>query len=357
MVYPNGQISVANESAAQILGYSRERLIGKGWAELFLATEGNDDFNQVFVDVIQEERLNLHRTVSYRQISGRKRHLSMTTSFLKQDGRLEGIVLLMDDVTELHRMQELEKAILSENHRIQRERAESLQKLAMAVAHQLRNPLTAIGGLALLLLRRSQDPATVEKVVNDILADTRRLEAIVKSVEEYTRIPRGQPTAVEVSQLLTDLQEYGNAIARHLSRDIQWVYHVEEMNITVDSQSFVLALREVVKNSVEFLGRSKGSILINAYREEGRTAVFEVIDDGIGISEQDCPFIFDPFFTTKAAGVGMGLCRVERILSDHKGTVSVDSRVGRGTAVQLRIPLRGSAEKNELTDERLSPEH
>jgi len=65
-----------------------------------------------------------------------------------------------------------------------------------------------------------------------------------------------------------------------------------------------------------------------------------VWDSGAGISEEDRPYIFDPFFTTKAVGVGMGLCRVKRIVSEHKGVIAVDGSLAKGTKVVIRLPRR-----------------
>jgi len=66
----------------------------------------------------------------------------------------------------------------------------------------------------------------------------------------------------------------------------------------------------------------------------------EIKDSGTGISEEDRSYIFDPFFTTKAVGVGMDLCRVKRIISEHKGELTVDSMPGKGTKVMIRLPNR-----------------
>ena len=64
----------------------------------------------------------------------------------------------------------------------------------------------------------------------------------------------------------------------------------------------------------------------------------KIKDSGIGISEQDRPYIFDPFFTTKAVGVGMGLCKVKRIISEHKGEITVEGNLGKGTKVRIQLP-------------------
>jgi len=338
VINPSGQISITNESASTILGYTKEQLIGKGWAELFFETEENIDFNQVIVDVIQEERLNLHRSVQYMRKSGELLYLSMTTSFLKAEHGLEGIVVLLDDVTVLCELQEREKVILEEKNRIQREKAESLHKLASAVAHQLRNPLTAIGGLTALMSKRIGNEEPYNNYFQDIMSDVKRLERIVKSVEEYTNVQEVAPVKMAMAEIVDELCEQGNILADSLSRTITWNVQCDQSEITVDPKSFMVALREVVRNSVEFLGRSEGLIRIKAFQENHGWIVIEVTDNGSGISDEDLPFIFDPFYTTKTVGVGMGLCKVKRIIADHDGKVSIESRLGIGTKVRIEFP-------------------
>lgn len=338
VINPSGQISITNESASTILGYTREELIGKGWAELFFETEENIDFNQVIIDVIQEERLNLHRSVLYMRQSGELLYLSMTTSFLKAEQGLEGIVVLLDDVTILCELQEREKVILEERNRIQREKAESLHKLASAVAHQLRNPLTAIGGLTVLMSKKIGSEEPYNSYFQNITSDVKRLEKIVTSVEEYTNVRVVAPVKMEVSDIVDELREQGNILAHNLSRTISWNIHCDRCQITVDPKSFMVALLEIVRNSVEFLGRSEGMIEIKAVQESGGRIVIDIIDNGSGIPDEDFPFIFDPFYSTKAVGVGMGLCKVQRIIADHNGKVYVESRPGTGTKVRIELP-------------------
>ncbi|MCK8603509.1 two-component system sensor histidine kinase NtrB [Desulfoferrobacter suflitae] len=338
VINPRGQISVANRSAAIILGYTKDQLLGKGWAELFLEIEENTDFNQVILDVIQEERLNLHRTVQYKRTTGEMLYLSMTTSFLKAQEGLEGIVVLLDDVTTLHQLQEREKTILEERHRIQREKAESLNRLAAAVAHQLRNPLTSIGGLAVLMKKKIGREEPYDTYFENILSDVRRLERIVKSVEEYTAAPALIPVKVDIAAVLEELRQEGDAMAAGISRKIEWRIHSQPIQATVDPKSFKDALGEIVRNAIEFLGRPDGLIEIVARRESDGRVVIEIADNGSGISTENKPFIFDPFFTTKAVGIGMGLCKVQRIMADHNGKIFIESQPGIGTRVKLEFP-------------------
>jgi len=185
VIDPKGEIVTTNRAASEILGYSSEMLKGKGWGELFFDNDQNIDFNQVILDVIQEKRVNLHRSVNYSRPTGETLRLSITTSFLKENEEVAGIVVLMDDITEIDRVRRRERAILEEKNRIQRQRAEGLQKLSLAVAHQIRNPVTSIGGFSMRILKTLDENNPSTDYVHNILTGTKRLEDIVKAVNDY----------------------------------------------------------------------------------------------------------------------------------------------------------------------------
>ena len=147
VINPDGEIVTSNQSASVILGYPCCMFEGKGWGDLFLEDLRNLAFNQVILDVIQEKKVNLHRRVSYVQPGGETLQLSIRGSFLREDGGIAGIVLILHDVSELTRLHDREKRVLREKHRLERERAEGLTRLALAIAHQIRNPIMSIGDL------------------------------------------------------------------------------------------------------------------------------------------------------------------------------------------------------------------
>lgn len=336
LINPQGEIHIANSSACRILGYSQEELIGKGWAELFFELEENDQFNQVFIDVIQEQTLNLHRSVPYRQRAQATLHLSITTSFLKVKDELQAIVVLIEDETHLYRMRERERIILEEKNRIQRQKAESLNKLALAVAHQLRNPLTTIGGFAQLMMKRSSEQTSSCQYLDNILSDVRRLDRIVKAVESYSNLPPLNLQNVLAARIIDELLRNGQLFARSVFREIEWAVVREVEMIYVDPGLFVQAMNEIILNAVQFMGRPQGAIKIGVYKKELGFRV-EVADNGMGIKESDLAFIFDPFFTSRADAVGMGLCRAQRIIAEHNGNLTVQSSVDVGTTVTINL--------------------
>ena len=338
VINPEGELILANPAAARILGHPGETMLGKGWADLFLDFEENALFNQVILDVIWEEKLNLQRTVPYLRPNQEMLQLAVTTSFIRGDQQLIGIVVLINDVSEIHRMHLQEMAILEEKNRLQRERTESLHKLAMGIAHQLRNPTTAIGGFAAILLRKMGPDTTACKYLENILSSTKRLEAVVRSVNDYTSLPALSLSRVSVGKLCEQLQQDVARKAEELSRQVSLTIDAENTGVEVDSRLFTQALNEIVDNAVEAMPQVGGNIEVHVSQNAGALFI-EIQDNGGGIAEADLPYLFDPFFTTKAVGVGMGLCRAQRIIADHNGSLRIESIPGRGTKVQIRTPL------------------
>jgi len=337
VINPDGEIITSNEAASQILGYSCRMFEGKGWGDLFLEDSRNHAFNQVILDVIQEKKVNLHRKVSYAQPGGTTLQLSITGSFLNEDEQIAGIVLILHDVTELQGLHDREKRVLQEKHRLEHERAEGLMRLAMAIAHQIRNPVMSIGGFAARILGKIDENASIAPYLKNILSDAERLEAIVKVVSEYTQIRVAKRVKTTLANIFESEVFRLQGKAAEQRKRINWFLDFPAIEFAVDPALFRRAVYEILLNALEFQRRDEGSVRIFLARDESGL-LLEIVDDGIGIPEQDLPYVFDPFFTTKAVGVGMGLCLVRRIVGEHGGDVRIDSPFGGGTKVIIKIP-------------------
>ncbi len=337
VINPEGEIVTSNDAASEILGYACRMFEGKGWGDLFLEDLRNDAFNQVILDVINEKKVNLHRRVSYVQPGGKTLQLSVTGSFLRENEEIAGVVLIFHDVTELQLLHEREKRVLEEKHRLERERAEGLMRLAMAISHQIRNPVMSIGGFAMRILGKTGEDSSFAGYLKSILSDAERLEAIVKAVGEYTRMSMSKPANALLSEIIEaeviDLKKK----ASHLGKRLKWSLALSRFEFPVDPALFSRAVREVLLNALEFQKDDEGLVRIVLVKKPVGL-LLKVVDNGMGISTKDLPYVFDPFFTTKAVGVGMGLCLVKRIVREHGGAVRIDSHPGRGTSVIMKLP-------------------
>jgi len=338
VVDSSGKIVVTNAAAASNLGYTQEELRRKGWAELFLETRENEQFNQLLVDVVMNKSVNLHRKVPYVKPSGQELKFSITSSFIRDDQETLGIVVLIDDITVLEKLHEKEKSALEERARLQQERVESLNLFAMSVAHQLRNPLMSMGGFANRILKNTDPQQPHTAYLETILSGIKRLQTIVRAVEDYSSIVHLEKKLVLLDEIIEQVRSDLDTKATELKKSIDWSIRLSVKNVFLDGRRFAQALTELLLNALEsFLGE-QGRIEIVA-EERNRLLHLEIKDSGSGINEKDKPFIFDPFFTTKAVGVGMGLCKAQRIVAEHQGSMHIESEAGTGTKAGIILPM------------------
>ena len=337
VIDPKGEIMLCNAEASSILGVPARELLNRGWGELFLEDERNTDFNQVIFDVIMKEEVEYHRKATYYQPGGSMRRLSLTSSFLHEDDQVAGIVVILDDITELALSQQREKDLLLENSRIQQEKIDSLQTLALAVAHQIRNPSMIIGGVANRLLKTLSPQSAPAFYLEKIISGVKRLEGIVASVTEYVALSSISPQKISLSLLIARAGELVERRAAEKTVKIDCRFMCDEGTVVLDPDKILKALDEIILNSLDFRKGETAQIEIGARMDE-RGFHLSVKDRGIGIQARDRPFIFDLFFSTKADGIGMGLPKVRRIVNEHQGGITVASSPGEGTEATIFMP-------------------
>jgi signal transduction histidine kinase len=283
--------------------------------------------------------VKVNRNVPYETPDGETRHLSMTSSLLQEQGETEGLVVLIYDMTEIHRMRRREKEILEEQHQVQAQRAESLRKLALAVAHQIRNPLVSIGGFAMRMLRKTDGRHPDTQYLESILKGTDRLEDLVKTVREYADLSPADIRKVSVARILEQARSRMDGTAQKLCKKVNWKSRMQPMEILADPDLLQKAMEEILLNALESFPGDEGEIRMVVSRQGGGVRI-QISDSGRGIPEQDRPYIFDPFFTSKASGIGIGLCKAQRIVKEHRGEIFVHSGPGEGTEVEIHLPVQ-----------------
>ncbi len=333
-----GGIVVSNQELVRILGLNREQIMGRGWGELFFEDDFNRDFNQVILDVIQLELVNLKRNVPYRRAAdGQVLYLSMTSSFLKVQEGVIGVVLLMRDATEEHLMNEREKALLKETSRLEQERTVGLTKLSLSVAHQVRNPIMSIAGFANLMRRNKELPTVCCEHVGVILSETSKLEGVVKAVSRFASLPRARRQTISATAFMESVRQDFESRCATLPKKVVCENAFSLLDISVDPELLKRALDNIYQNAVDFCRGDK--VFVSTTLETGkRGVVITIIDRGQGVAEEDMPFLFDPFFTTKSDGVGMGLCEAQRIVLEHQGELKIESSPGSWTRVTIDLP-------------------
>lgn len=253
--------------------------------------------------------------------------------------QLESVRELQTLVTSLERMrtdlrQYRERLVASE-----RQAAWSL--MARKVAHEVKNPLTPIA-VSVADLKRSFDqrhpdfPRILDQAVVTIGEEIETLKRLLQEFSDYGRFPSPRFEACRLSDLFADVEAlYRREVAEGRLR----VAGPEgEVVLRADRGQLRQALVNLVKNGLEAVN-GDGHVELAAHREETVAVMLEVRDDGPGLDEAHKAQLFMPNFTTKSHGSGLGLTIVERIVSDHQGTIVVDSAPGAGSTFRIRLPL------------------
>ncbi|MCG7933064.1 MAG: ATP-binding protein [Candidatus Thiodiazotropha taylori] len=238
-------------------------------------------------------------------------------------------VMLMEDLTDLETLE----AELAHS-----ERLASIGRLAAGVAHEIGNPVTGIASLA-QNLRHEDDPELIKESINEILNQTQRITDIVKTLMNFSR--SGGLGADTQSFIVHDVVEEAIRLVKltHDGRQIRFINNCDSAwSIEGDRQAISQVLVNLLTNACH--ASTPGSSVEIKADEIGDLIRLQVVDQGEGISEQNLGYLFEPFFTTKAPGegTGLGLAIAYKIVSDHKGAITIDSEQGEGTRVIMDLP-------------------
>ena len=240
--------------------------------------------------------------------------------------------------------------ILSEKHARaeealrRRDRLAAMGELASTVAHEVRNPLNAIGMTAQRLRREflnghqaasAPDEAELKELLDVLGGETQRINRIVQQFLDYARPPR---LALRQASLRDMLQAAAEALrAKAATRHIAVETDLASAGDAVfDPDQLKQAVDNLLRNAID-ASPDGGHVRLEA-RRDGTDHVIDVMDEGPGIPADIVPKIFDLYFTTKADGTGVGLAVTHQIVEAHRGRIDVDSSPGSGTRMSIRIP-------------------
>ena len=230
------------------------------------------------------------------------------------------------------------------------EKLASLGVLAAGVAHEIRNPLTAIKARLFTLRKAVRDRFNAVEDANVIEREINRLERIVRDVLQFARPAEPQREAISAVALLHETRDLMRSQLEKSNIELT-VEDSTEITIHGDQNQLKQVLLNLIRNAAESIDE-RGKIVTRACTERislaGRptnVAVLEVKDNGKGISPDVQKRLFDPFYTTKAAGTGLGLSIAARIIEQHGGALRYQTEIGCGTTFGIVLPLKSSDEK------------
>jgi len=219
----------------------------------------------------------------------------------------------------------------------------ALGTLAAGVAHEIRNPLTAINVRLHSLKRTLVRGSSEEEDATVIDREIQRLDRIVRDVLNFARPAEPQPVTIAAESLFSGVQGLFGSQLEKTSIRLN-LASSPSLWIRVDPQQIEQVLINLIQNAAESIGRD-GTITLRARGtvmplagQASAVVILEVIDTGKGIALNVRERLFDPFFTTKEAGTGLGLSISARIVEKHGGALQYQTEVGRGTTFGIVLP-------------------
>lgn len=258
------------------------------------------------------------------------------TMFANQAGLAIENSLLYSDINEAH----LE---LTETHErlLQSEKLAALGEMAANVAHEIRNPLTSLGGFARRLLKKLEG-RSARKYAEIIVKETERLERLLTDILVLSKKTAGPFKSHNINKIIeSTIHQLSEELK---TKNIELIKELEESlpSIDCDSQQLKQVFINLFTNSIQAM-YDGGILRVGTYLTKGDEAphvVISVTDTGGGIPEKFVSNIFNPFFTTKDSGTGLGLSITHRIIAYHRGEIELINRPGEGATFIVKLPIK-----------------
>jgi len=217
-----------------------------------------------------------------------------------------------------------------------------IAKLAGALAHEIKNPLSTIRLNMELLAEDLQNPETPRErralaKAEVVERECRRLQELLDNFLSFTKVRRLNLVPGNLNQQVKQVLQFFQPKANDAQIEVIDYLASDLPTVLLDREAFHGALLNLVLNAEQAM--PKGGQLVIRTSDTGDGVRLDLIDTGCGMDEKTKQHIFDAFFSTKRGGTGLGLSTARKIIESHGGQISVESELGRGTQFTIRLPV------------------
>ncbi len=314
VVDKEGKVTEWNKRAELYFNRPKEQMTG---VELrALGPEFEDIEEMAFQAMRIKEEITLSNYLI--QVGGRERYYDVKiTPFWDADKlMLRGVIITLDDVTE---------RVSLEKERKKQEKLAALGEMAARVAHELRNPISVLGGFIKRLEKNADNPEARERYINIIKDEILRLENIVNEILDFSREPRSlEFTYFNINKLINDVYILLEEKVREKNILFNFETDAEEITVYAEYSRMKQVIINLLQNAIEATPKD-GKILVET-RIKLDKIVVSIWNEGTPIDKETAEKLFTPFFTTKVHGTGLGLAICKKIVEDeHKGKIYHES--------------------------------
>lgn len=328
-----GIVSAVNPAAEAVLNRASSQLLGKVYDTVFPEA---DPIRQALDEALRDHRHVSQKDFFYECGDLNPRTIRVSTADLTGDDKKPaGVILQAQDITEW----------LGLERRVHvAEKLSALHTLSAGVAHELRNPLSAMDlNLHLLEEELTENEALAEsgtRYIRVLNAECRRLSGILDNFLKFARPGPFGLHEVDIKALIDHIMTLMRFEAQERQIRLEQVTGEEFLPVLGDETQISQVLVNIVVNAFHAMPNG-GLCQISAVQRESegkRWVEVTVRDNGVGITKKQLSRLFEPFYTTKPSGTGLGLAIAYRIMQDHGGTIQVSSVPGSGTTVVTQFP-------------------
>jgi two-component system, sporulation sensor kinase E len=210
-------------------------------------------------------------------------------------------------------------------------------ELAAGIAHEIRNPMTALKGF-IQLLQNSMNEDQYGMYFDVITSELKRIESIIT---EFLVLAKPQAISYQRKNISVIMKETLDLLSAQASlENVQFISSIEEglPDIYCEPNQLKQVFINILKNAIEVMP-SGGTVSVDLKKIAGEQVLISFKDEGIGIPEDKLKKLGEPFYTTKERGTGLGLMVSYKIVEEHNGTIEVSSEVGKGTTFYIKLPI------------------
>lgn len=326
------EIRVVNRAFLRLTGLEREEVLGEEFVQMLPETE-RTRLLPVFVNALRG-RPTSDFEIAVPSAEGGVARLSMNVaSFLSADGDVEGVIAIGRDLTEVRQLEE---------QVVQAEKLATLGQLAAGVVHELNNPLTSISVYSEYLLKKyssaDHDPGDVEKL-RRIVHGTQRILRFTRDLVAYARPTTEAPSVLSIHEVLDQAAVFCEHVVEEAGARVDRHYDGPPAVLGVKGQLHQVFIN-LITNACHAMPEGAGRLEIRTTSEDEDHVTVRIKDNGAGIRPDLQERVFEPFFSTKGEGkgTGLGLSIVRNILHQFGATIHVESEIGEGTTMVVRLP-------------------
>jgi PAS domain S-box-containing protein len=329
-VNQHGRIVFANRAFCDMHGYLPSEVIGKQ-----------------FTDFIAEDSLPSVTRLYDRRISAGEGESLYTYYRLNKDGESRPtenkvqVITFQGDKAVAGICRDITERIEMERRIRESERFAHIGQLTTSLAHEIRNPLSAIKINVQILSKNLRLDGNDRKRGQIIAKEISRLERILTEMLDSAKPLRLTIEPVSINDIIDSCLDilFEKIEEKHIGVKKRRSRHLPVL--LLDRDKMEQAVINILLNSIEALAEGATiSVLTRRSSRHNNDVLVDIHDDGPGIGEADLPYIFDPFFSSKKKGTGLGLYNVKKIVEAHGGAVRVTSSIGEGTQFRIAFPVR-----------------